>query len=100
MALWFETEFSEFHPLDRSMTATTSPLQHLARSIRQSSLIKFCEHIDQNFEGIHLKELSVESVGPNREMRANGRDLINSPIATLKSGFTDSIRKTMTTSAP
>ena len=60
-----------------NMDVEPSPLEQLARSIRQSSLVKFCDYVAENFGSVHLKELSFDSVGPHREMTANGRSLIN-----------------------
>lgn len=59
------------------MPSTVTPLQHLANSLRQSSLIKFYETIIEQYGNLHLKELSFEHAGPNREMTVGGQQLIN-----------------------
>jgi glycine C-acetyltransferase len=60
------------------VTASIStPLDKLADGLRKSKLVKFYEHVSEQFGEIHLKELSVAAVGPHREMRVGGHDLIN-----------------------
>ena len=59
------------------MPSTPTPLKHLANSLRQSSLIKFYESIIEQYGNLHLKELSFDDVGPNREMTVGGRRLVN-----------------------
>jgi 7-keto-8-aminopelargonate synthetase-like enzyme len=54
-----------------------TPLENLARAIRTSSLVKFYDIAAQQYDGLHLKELSFEDVGPHREMVVNGQNLIN-----------------------
>ena len=59
------------------MPSTLTPLKHLANSLRQSSLIKFYESIIERYGELHLKELSFDEVGPNREMTVGGQRLVN-----------------------
>lgn len=54
-----------------------SPLDNLTRSMRQNGVVKFFEYADQQFGHLHLKELNVTEVGPNREMECLGRRLTN-----------------------
>lgn len=54
-----------------------TPLEHLAWSIRQSSLVKFYEAAIEQYGSLHLKELSFDQVGPHREMTVDGQHLVN-----------------------
>lgn len=54
-----------------------TPLENLARAIRTSSLVKFYDIAAEQFDGLHLKELSFDGVGPHREMNVGGKYLIN-----------------------
>jgi glycine C-acetyltransferase len=54
-----------------------SPARTLAKNLRQSKLVKFCEFARERFGDIHLKELTVNEVGPHREISIDGRELIN-----------------------
>jgi 7-keto-8-aminopelargonate synthetase-like enzyme len=56
---------------------TTTPMQHLARVLRQSGLIRFMEHFAELFPTAHLKDLTVDHLGPHREMVVAGRRVIN-----------------------
>jgi 7-keto-8-aminopelargonate synthetase-like enzyme len=56
---------------------TTTPMQHLARVLRQNGLIRFIEHFAALFPTSHLKDLTVDQLGPNREMVVGGRTVIN-----------------------
>jgi glycine C-acetyltransferase len=58
-------------------TDDSSPMEKLVNGLRQSKLVRFYEQLDARFSGVHLKELAVAEVGPHREMRVGGRDLIN-----------------------
>jgi glycine C-acetyltransferase len=53
------------------------PMESLVRGLRSSKLVKFYEQFNNRFAAVHLKELAVAAVGPNREMRVAGHDLIN-----------------------
>jgi 7-keto-8-aminopelargonate synthetase-like enzyme len=53
------------------------PMDQLAKAMRQHGLIRFFEHFAEHFATCHLKDLTVDSLGPNREMAVNGRQVIN-----------------------
>ncbi|MEP6753863.1 MAG: phosphoribosylformylglycinamidine synthase subunit PurL [Chthonomonadales bacterium] len=67
-------------------------------SLRTERQLKTLEKLALDF-GIRAEWIGSVG-GDSLRITIDGRDLINSPIARLKSGFTDSIRKIMTTSAP
>src|SRR6516162_1100093 len=54
-----------------------SPMQNLSQAMRQHGLVRFVEHYAKAFPDAHLKDLVVDSLGPNREMRVQGRQVIN-----------------------
>jgi len=54
-----------------------SPMQNVVQSLCQSKLVRFYDSVTERFGEIHLKQLTVGEVGPNREMRIDGHDLIN-----------------------
>lgn len=56
---------------------TTPPMQLLANTLRQSGLIRFIEHFAELFPHTHMKDLTVEEMGPHRAMKVAGRDVIN-----------------------
>jgi 7-keto-8-aminopelargonate synthetase-like enzyme len=53
------------------------PMHQLVNGLRQSKLVKFYEHAVERFGDTHLKELTISSVGPHREMCVDGHDLMN-----------------------
>src|SRR5260370_39107520 len=53
------------------------PLDKLATAMRQHGLIRFLEHFAKHFPTSHLKDLTVDSLGPNRQMAVNGHQVIN-----------------------
>lgn len=53
------------------------PIVSLVEGLQQSKLVKFYHQFNERFSGIHLKELPVAAVGPQREMRVGKQDLIN-----------------------
>ena len=55
----------------------TSPLQALTQAMRQHSLIRFMEHFAELFPTTHQKDLTVEAIGPGREMVVAGRRVVN-----------------------
>ena len=57
--------------------ANSSPLDGLVHGLRQSKLVRFFEQMDGRFGSMHLKELAVANVGPHREMRVAGREVVN-----------------------
>jgi 7-keto-8-aminopelargonate synthetase-like enzyme len=52
-------------------------MQHLAAVLRQNGLIRFIEHFAELFPTTHLKDVTVDQLGPNREMVVAGRRIIN-----------------------
>jgi 7-keto-8-aminopelargonate synthetase-like enzyme len=56
---------------------STTPMQHLASVLRQNGLIRFIEHFAELCPTSHLKDLTVDSLGPNRTMEVAGRTVIN-----------------------
>jgi 7-keto-8-aminopelargonate synthetase-like enzyme len=57
------------------MSAT--PMQHLASVLRQNGLIRFIEHFAELLPTSHLKDLTVDQLGPHREMTVAGRTVLN-----------------------
>ena len=55
----------------------TLPIDALTANLYRSKLVKFCEFARERFGHIHLKELTVNEVGPHREMVVAGRTVIN-----------------------
>src|SRR5579859_62220 len=53
------------------------PMDKLAKAMRQHGLIRFFEHFAEHCSACHLKDLVVDSLGPNREMEVNGHKVIN-----------------------
>src|SRR5437762_1648602 len=53
------------------------PMEQLTKGLRQSKIVKFCEFASKRFANTHLKELAVSAVGPQREMRVGGQELVN-----------------------
>src|SRR6516225_2698275 len=53
------------------------PMLKLARTLRQNGLIRFVEHFAELFPNSHLKDLVVDDVGPDRQIRVNGRTVTN-----------------------
>jgi 7-keto-8-aminopelargonate synthetase-like enzyme len=54
-------------------------MQNLAAALRQNGLIRFVEHFEALYPDshLHLKDLVVEDMGPNREMRVHGHAVVN-----------------------
>ncbi len=59
------------------MDSATQPMEQLAQGLRRSKIVKFCDYASQRYAGVHLKELVVSEVGPARELRVAGHDLVN-----------------------
>jgi 7-keto-8-aminopelargonate synthetase-like enzyme len=53
------------------------PMKQLTNDLKQSKIVKFCEFASNRFANTHLKELAVSAVGPQRELRVAGQELIN-----------------------
>ena len=52
-------------------------MREMARVLRQNGLVRFFEHFASLYPDIHLKDLVIDDMGPNREMVVNGERLIN-----------------------
>ena len=53
-------------------------MRHLAEALRQNGLIRFFEHFSEMFPAsAHLKDLTVESIGPGREITMMGKTVVN-----------------------
>src|SRR4051794_8677269 len=61
----------------RGIGMENSPMQNLARALRQHGLVRFVEYFARQYPQAHLKDLVVDYLGPNREMEVNGRRVIN-----------------------
>ena len=59
------------------ITIADSPSKRLVDNLRMSKLVKFYEFANERFGELHLKELAVSAVGPERQMRVGNHDLIN-----------------------
>lgn len=55
----------------------TTPMQNLAQALRQNGLVRFMAQYAKEFADTHLKDLVVDAMGPNREMRVQGREVVN-----------------------
>lgn len=53
------------------------PMQKLAKVLRQNGLIRFIEHYEELFPNSHLKDLVVDEIGPHRQIRVNGHEVMN-----------------------
>lgn len=56
---------------------SSGPMQNLAKALHQNGMVRFVEHFAEHFADRHLKDLVVDEVGPNRQMRVAGREVIN-----------------------
>jgi 7-keto-8-aminopelargonate synthetase-like enzyme len=56
---------------------TVLPMQKLAGVLRRNGLVRFLEHYAELFPTSHLKDVVVEEMGANREIRALGRGVVN-----------------------
>jgi 7-keto-8-aminopelargonate synthetase-like enzyme len=52
-------------------------MQQLIRVMRQSGLIRFFEHFADQFPDIHLKDLVVDRMLPDRRIEVSGRTVVN-----------------------
>jgi 7-keto-8-aminopelargonate synthetase-like enzyme len=52
-------------------------MQQLIRVMRQSGLIRFFEHFADQFPDIHLKDLVVDRMLPDRQIEVAGRTVVN-----------------------
>src|ERR1700752_5303786 len=53
------------------------PMQKLARVLRQNGLIRFIEQYAELFPNSHLKDLVVDEIRADRQIRVNGRTVVN-----------------------
>ncbi len=53
------------------------PTDKLTQALRQNTLVRIIEEIEQEYPEIHLKDLVVEELGAGREIRVQGRWVIN-----------------------
>src|SRR5262245_16955484 len=60
-----------------SMMPRFTPMEELSRALRSSNMIRFLARAQEQYSDIHLKELNVSEVGPNREMVVDGHQLVN-----------------------
>jgi len=56
---------------------TALPMQKLVGVLRRSALVRFIEHYAELFPTSHLKDMVVEEIGGNREIRVGGRKVVN-----------------------
>jgi 7-keto-8-aminopelargonate synthetase-like enzyme len=56
---------------------TALPMQKLASVLRRNGLVRFIEHYAELFPDSHLKDVVVEQMGTNRQIRVQGRTVIN-----------------------
>jgi glycine C-acetyltransferase len=56
---------------------TALPMQKLAGVLRRNGLVRFIEHYAELFPTSHLKDVVVEEIGPNRQIRVQGRTVVN-----------------------
>ncbi len=56
-----------------------TPIDNLADAIRKHPLVRFIDHFAQQFPDaqLHLKDLVVDALGPNREMEVFGKSVVN-----------------------
>ncbi|MGL4553091.1 MAG: aminotransferase class I/II-fold pyridoxal phosphate-dependent enzyme, partial [Gemmataceae bacterium] len=52
-------------------------MQQLVRVMRQSGLIRFFEHFAEQFPDVHLKDMVVDRVLPDRRIEVAGRTVVN-----------------------
>jgi glycine C-acetyltransferase len=55
----------------------TLPIQHLQQSLRKNGVSRFMEHFEALFPDAHMKDLVVDEAGPRREIKINGRWVVN-----------------------
>jgi 7-keto-8-aminopelargonate synthetase-like enzyme len=52
-------------------------MQKLANVLRRNGLVRFIEHYAELFPQSHLKDVVVEEIGANREIRVQGKTVVN-----------------------
>ena len=53
------------------------PTDKLTQALRQNTLVRILEEFERDFPEIHLKDLAVDEIGPDREIRIQGRWVTN-----------------------
>jgi 7-keto-8-aminopelargonate synthetase-like enzyme len=53
------------------------PIDHLAAALRKNGVSRFMERVATRFADCHLKDLTVDELGPGRRMVVNGRTVVN-----------------------
>lgn len=53
------------------------PMSTLLRTMRRNTLVRIYEEFDREFADVHLKDLTVDEIGPGREIVVQGRRLMN-----------------------
>jgi 7-keto-8-aminopelargonate synthetase-like enzyme len=56
---------------------TPFPMQELAQAVRRHGLIRFIEQYEAEFPTSHLKDVTVDALGPGRAMVVHGRGVVN-----------------------
>ncbi len=56
---------------------STSPMLSLEKAMRQNGLVRFVEHFAKQYPDSHLKDVTVDRLGPHREMEVSGHRVIN-----------------------
>lgn len=54
-----------------------TPLAHLTQTLQQNGLVKFLAHFVKEYPECHLKDLTMETMGPGRQVQIHGKTLIN-----------------------
>lgn len=52
-------------------------MDSLTSALRQHGLVRFIEHFERQFPDTHLKDVIVDELGPNREMRIGTKSIVN-----------------------
>jgi glycine C-acetyltransferase len=55
----------------------SDPIEKLMQALRQNTLVRIVEQFEEAFPDIHLKDLSVDRMGPGRSIEVDGRRLVN-----------------------
>jgi 7-keto-8-aminopelargonate synthetase-like enzyme len=55
----------------------TAPIDQLLATLRQTGISRFVETFGALYPDLHLKDLTVEAAGPGRDVRIDGRRVVN-----------------------
>ena len=58
-------------------TSSGLPIDALRQALGQNTLVKIFEEFERTHCDVHMKDLVVDEVGPNREILVNGRWVVN-----------------------